>query len=479
MRLPIVIRNIGLTLILNAIMMFISFLISVFNNESSALPLLYSTFIALLFGIFPLVFVPESNYISSREGLLIVVFGWIINCLIGSLPYILWGGEFSFINAWFESVSGYTTTGSSILSDVEALPYGLLFWRSATHWIGGIGIILFSLLILPDSRNARMVLLNIEISEIAKSNFRYRSHEVLRILAFVYLGLTLLETILLSVFGMSVFDAINHSFATIATGGFSTKNLSVSHFNSVAIEVIIMVFMLLSGLHFGLIYATIMRQKYNLFTSTIVRWFIAIIFFGIVAITAKLYLTDYGTVWKSLRYASFQVISLATTTGFATTDTAHWNPFAIIILIYFTLQCACVGSTSGGLKFDRVYIFARSVAKQLRLIKHPDAIIVVKTDGKSISEQTENNTLTFIVLYMVIILISSIIVTAQNVDILTAFSGAVTTIGNVGPGFAQVSSLGNFGGLPALSKFIYTIDMLLGRLEIFGLISLFFIRSKH
>lgn len=477
MRLPIVIRQIGLVLVINSLFLFISFLISLFNHETSTFALLYGTLITLLFGLFPLVFVPQSNWLSTLEGMSIVVFGWVATCLTGTLPYIIWGGEFTFVNAWFESVSGFTTTGSSILKDVEALPSGLLFWRSATHWIGGVGVIVFALLILPPSSTTQLVLLNTEISGLAKQNFMSRSKQIVRILVIVYLGLTVTEIILLSIFGMSVFDAINHSFATVATGGFSTKNLSIAAYDSLAIEVIIMAFMLLSGIHFGLIYATFTGKKENVFRSPVVKYYVLIIVVGIAMVTAKLFYSDYGDWGSSLRYAAFQVISVGTTTGFATTDTASWPVFTILVLIYFTIQCACVGSTSGGLKFDRVFIFFKSLGSHIRKIQHPRAVIITRIGNKVVTENMEHQTSLFILLYLTILFIVTLALTALNIDLITAFSASATTIGNVGPGFGGVSSLGNFGNLPDAGKLVLSFNMLFGRLEIMSILSLFFIKS--
>jgi len=477
MRTEIVIRYVGSVLIFNAIFLFVSFLIAIFLSETTDIPLLYSTLISLVFGVFPLIFVPKTHYLTILEGITIVVFGWIAASLIGSLPYIMWGGEFSVINAWFESVSGFTTTGSTILTHIEDLPKSLLFWRSSTHWIGGIGVILFAILILPESNTARLILLNTEMSKLAKSNFKYRAKEILKILLYVYLGLTLLETVLLSLTGMSLFDAINHSFATIATGGFSTKDMSIASFNSLSVEIIIMIFMVFSGIHFGLIFNTIRGSKNNIFNSTIVRAFLIFLLAGIIIVSVKLFLAGTYSWWESVRYASFQVISLGSTTGFATANTLTWPGFTKLILIYFTIQCAMVGSTSGGLKFDRIWIFFKSIAKQIKMIQHPQAVVSLKIDGKPIGENVERHTMVFIILYLFIIFTTTTLLSFLDVDIMTAFSSAAATIGNVGPGFGGVSSLGNYSNLPDLGKFILTISMFLGRLEIFGIISLLFIKS--
>ncbi len=477
MRIEVVLRYIGIVLLFDTIFLFISFLLSLCLSESTKIPFLYSSLVALFFGLLPLIYVPPTDYISKFEGTTIIVFGWITSCLVGSLPYILWGREFSIINSWFESVSGFTTTGSSIIKDIETLPRSLIFWRSSTHWIGGIGIILFALLILPTSNTSKWMLLKTEMSSLAKSNFKYRAKEIFRILLYLYLGLTVLETVLLHLAGMTFFDAINHSFATIATGGFSTKNLSIASFNNLGIEIIIMVFMVLAGIHFGLIFNTILGRKNNIFRSPVIRTYLMVLFIGVIFVSLKLFLTGTYTWWESVRYSAFQVISLGTTTGFATADTGSWPGFVQLILIYFTIQCATAGSTSGGLKFDRVFLFFKAMLKNIKLLQHPQALVVLKIGDQSIDENIESHTMVFIILYLFIIFITTVILSTLDINIITAFSSSAATLGNVGPGFGDVSSLGNYSELPGLGKFVLTINMLLGRLEIFSIVSLLFIRS--
>jgi trk system potassium uptake protein TrkH len=471
MRREYVIKYLGYVLLFNAIFLFISCLISVSAGESSTLPLFFSAMICLIFGLFPMIFVEPIPELSFNEGISISVIGWLINCIVGMLPYIMWGGEFTLANAWFESVSGFTTTGSSILNDVESLPRGLLFWRSSTHWIGGIGVIMFVLLILPTSQNARFQLLYTEMSDLSKTNFGFRAKRTIYVIAIVYIGLTVMETLLLTIAGMDFFDAVNHSFATVATGGFSTRNLSIASYNNLMIEVIIIVFMILSGIHFGLLFNTLAGEKQNLFTSKVVRAYLLFLFTGTVLVTFKLYFDGYFPFGESLRAAAFQVVSLGTTTGFATKDTAHWPAFTQLILIYFMIQCAMAGSTSGGLKFDRMFIFFKSIRKQFVLIRHPNALITLKVNNQTLSEQMEGKVMDFILLYILTFFITTLLLTLLNVDLFTAFSASVATIGNVGPGFGQVGSMGNFAGLPDAGKFILTINMLMGRLEILSIIA--------
>lgn len=479
MRKEVIIKFVGYVLLFNAAFLLLAAGISIFHYETSAIPLLFSGLICTIFGLFPFIFVEEHDEISFSEGLFIVVGGWIVTCIMGMLPYLMWGGEFTLINAWFESVSGFTTTGSSILNNIEALPKGLLFWRSATHWIGGVGIIMFVLLILPHSTSTRLTLLNAEMSELSKYNFRYKARKIIHVLVIVYVGLTLVQTIALTLAGMSLFDAINHSFATIATGGFSTKNTSVAHFDSALIDGIIMLFMVLSGIHFGLLYGTFTLRSENIFKSPVVRAFILILLLGVALVSSKLYLSGIYGFWDSLRYGAFQVISLGTTTGFANADSNFWPSFTHIILIYFTIQCAMVGSTSGGLKFDRIYLFFKALQKQLKLLQHPKAVIVIKINNRPVGEHLETLTMVFIVLYFFTLFITTLVLTFLDVDLYTAFSASIATIGNVGPGFGEVSSLSNFSSIPDAGKFVLSINMILGRLEIFNIIALLMVRRAN
>ncbi len=353
----------------------------------------------------------------------------------------------------------------------------LLFWRSATHWLGGIGVVMLTLVILPNIGHARFILLRTEMSDIAESNFRFQTKRVLKILAIVYLGLTIMEIILLRIFGMNLFDAVTHSFATIATGGFSPKNTSISYYNNLAVEIIIMVFMVLSGIHFGLLFSTALRHKRNILNSGIVKYYIIGMVAGVLIVSMTLWGNVFNDFWNSLRYAAFQVISLGTTTGFATIETKFWPGAAQLILIFFTLQCACAGSTSGGIKVDRIVIFFKSVAYNMKKIRHPRGVFTLKFEGHQVDDEIIRNTVIFIVLYLMIVFFSAVSLTTLGVDNMTAFSASAATMGNVGPGFGDVSSMGNYHDLPQAGKWILSLNMLLGRLEIYGFLYLFWIRK--
>jgi trk system potassium uptake protein TrkH len=473
MRLYVVIRYVAFAILLNSLFMAISTLISVYYSDSSFMPLLYSTLVTALFGFFPLIFIPPTSHISNKEGLSIVVLSWLLSCLVGTIPYILWGGVFTFTNAWFESVSGFTTTGSSILLDIEALPFGLLFWRSATHWIGGIGIIIFVLSVLPFLGEAEVVLFRSEVSTVVKRNFYYRARGAIHILAGVYVGLTILETLSLFLAGMNLFDALTHSFATIATGGFSPKNNSIAYYNSPLVETIIIVFMVLSGIHFGLLFSAASGNIKNLLKSTIVKYYVFALTIGVLISTVNIHDIQYHRWSDSLRFAAFQIVSIGTSTGFATTDTSVWPPLSQLLLIFFALQCACSGSTSGGIKVDRIVILWKSFIRHIKKLMHPNAVITVRLENGSLKEGLVSNIILYILIYMLIVLFSTFLLSALNVDILSSFSGTVATMGNVGPGLGSVGSTGNFSHIPEAGKWILTMTMLLGRLEIYAIFIFF------
>jgi trk system potassium uptake protein TrkH len=389
----------------------------------------------------------------------------------------MWGGEFTLANAWFESVSGFTTTGASILKDIEALPRGLLFWRVSSCWIGGVGVVMFALVILPSIGKSKMMLSNVELSSLAKDNFNYRTQTVVRIVLSIYIGLTLVTIVALKLSGMCWFDALCHAMSACSTCGFSTKNLSVGHFNSPVIEIVLMVAMLIAGMHFGLIYATIMRKQNNIFRSEITRTYLGMFVLSALFIAISLRFADiYPTITSSLRHAAFQTASLMTTTGFATADCNTWTPFAILILLFCSLVCGCAGSTSGGLKIDRLVLAVKMLKNKLQIQQHPNAIRRIKVDGYVQDQDMLNSVMVYIVAFMLLILAGTFINTLFGLDLMTGFSASLACASNVGPGFGEVGTMYNYSQMPAIVKISMSMMMLFGRLEIFGLIQLFFIR---
>lgn len=446
--------------------------------DSAYTPLVMSSLLTLLMGCFPLIFVPRTDRISQKEAYCIVVGAWVVASIVGMFPYLMWGGEFTPINAWFESVSGFTTTGASILNDIEALPRGLLFWRMSTSWIGGIGVVMFALVILPSIGKSKMMLSHFELSSLAKDNFNlYRTPTVVRIILSVYIGLTIVSTLILKLCGMNWFDALCHAMSACGTCGFSTKNLSIGWFNSPLIEMVLVVIMAIAGIHFGLIFATLTRKKNNIFRSEITRAYFSVIAVSSLLIGISIWAADvYPSLWTSLRSALFHTVSLITTTGFATADCNTWTSFAMLILIFCSIVCACAGSTSGGLKMDRLWLAIKMLRNRLRSQQHPNAIIRTKVDGIPQDKEMLNGVMVYIVAYMLLILAGAFINTMLGADIITGFSSSIACVSNVGPGFGEVGTMDNYSFMPAVMKFNLTALMLFGRLEIFGLIQLFFIR---
>ena len=479
MRIHVVIRYIGMVLQFIAAFMLLSAVVSLLNDHDSAFyPLLLSSFLTALLGLFPLIFVEKAGDIKIKEGYAIVVGSWLLACIVGMFPYLIWGGEFTGINAWFESVSGFTTTGSSILNDIEFLPRGMLFWRSASAWIGGVGVVMFALVILPSMGRSRHMLSNVEISTIAKDNFHYRSRVIIRILTMVYVGLTVITTISLKFAGMNWFDAVTQAMSACATCGFSTKNLSVGFWDSPIIELILIIAMTLSAIHFGILYATMTGRRNNIFRSEVVRTFIGMMAIIAVVISFSL-LADgiYETWGEALRHSAFQVVSVTTTSGFATADTNTWTPLAVMLLIFLSVVCGCAGSTSGGMKVDRMLIAAKVIRNRMKVQLHPNAVMRLKVDGAVQDDGVLSLVMTFIVAYIMATLLGTIIYTMFGLDIITSLTASIACLSNVGPGFGEVGSMSNFADLPALLKFNSTVLMLVGRLEIFGFIQLLFIRS--
>ncbi len=478
MRFHIVIRYIGVVMLIFASFMLLSAGIAWLSGpDSSYYPLLLSALLTALLGLFPMIFVGRSEQINSKEGYCIVVGSWLVACIVGMFPYLMWGGEFSLVNAWFESVSGLTTTGASILTDIEVLPRGLMFWRMSSAWVGGIGVVMFALLILPSIGRSKKMLSNVELSAVSHDDYHYRTQRIVQILLFVYVGLTISSTLLLKFAGMNWFDALTHAMSASSTCGFSTKNLSIAYFNSPLIETVLICTMIIAGTHFGLIYATLIGNRNNIWRSEVTRTYFAFLAGGTLLIALSLWAAEiYPTFFTSLRYALFQFVALTTTSGFATADTNLWTSFSIILLIFASIVCACAGSTSGGVKMNRLILAFKMLLARLKRQQHPNAIIRVRIDGVLQEDEVVHTAMIFIVTYFMLILVGSLINTLFGADLLTGFTSAVACVGNVGPGFGEVGSMNNFASQPAVLKFTSTVLMLFGRLEIFGLVQLFFIK---
>ncbi|MBE6231292.1 MAG: TrkH family potassium uptake protein [Bacteroidales bacterium] len=461
--------NVGKALLVSALFMFLSIVVSVINGFDSAFsPLLISFMVTLIVGAFPFIFVRKAQPLSLRDGYLTIVLSWLLSFIFGMLPYVLWGGEFTLVNAWFESVSGYTTTGATILNDVEVLPDSLLFWRSSTHYIGGLGVVVFLLLVMPDASPYRLKLTNMELSSLSKEGYRYKSTKVVWVITRVYVGLTLLSFIALWAGGMSFFDALNHSFSIVSTGGFSTRNLSIAYYDSVLIDVIVMVFMAVSAMHFGLIYSMFATRSFKPLNNTVVKYyFSSMIVLSIVSAIGLMRAGGYDSWGNAFLDASFNVVSYMSTTGFANCDNSHWPWIISFILIFASLQCGCSGSTAGGIKADRLVISMKAIVNEVKHRLHPSSVSHVRLGGQLLTEKTVTDVMMYVVIYMLVILVSIACVMLCGVDVSDAVSGVIASVGSVGPGVAELGSLCNYSSQPAAAKLIWSFDMFLGRLEIY------------
>ncbi|HIZ88285.1 MAG TPA: TrkH family potassium uptake protein [Candidatus Coprenecus pullistercoris] len=480
MNIKLIARYIGIALLFNAMFMFISLGVSVADGfDSSFSPLLLSALVTAMVGCFPLIFVRGKDDINLREGFAITIFSWILSCLFGMLPYVLWGGEFSLSNAWFESVSGYTTTGATILNDVEALPKGLLFWRSSTHFIGGMGVMVFMLLVLPSMSMFRMRISKIEISSISKNNYRYRSKETVRVIAITYVGITVITTVALFLSGMSLFDSVNHAMSIVSTGGFSTKNLSIMHYDSLAIEIVCIVTMYVSTLHFGMVYAFFVKRSTALLRSPVFKYFVAFCLIMSVLIGLDLKVNGQADTYaEAMRLAFFQFSSIISSTGFATADTSVWPLLSIFLLLFAMYHGGCSGSTCGGIKADRMWIFYKVLKNNIFKQLHPNAVIPVKVGDVSIDPSVTRSAVLYIVAFTLIFVVGAMLVGITGPTFEESVSASMTALGNVGPGFGSCGSLGNFSQFTPFAKFVMSVEMLLGRLEIYTLLMLFFIFKK-
>ncbi len=465
--------NVGKALLVNALFMMLSIIVSISDGlDEGFAPLVVSFLITSIVGAFPLIFVRQNLENSVKDGYITIVIAWMMSFIVGMLPYVLYGGEFTLVNAWFESVSGYTTTGSTILTDIEALPRSLLFWRSSTHFIGGLGVVVFLLLIIPDANSFKLRLSDLEISALSQHGYRYRRTNVPRIMLSVYVGLTLLETLLLMAAGMSFFDAVNHSFSTMATGGFSTKNSSIMHFESPVIDIIIIVFMILASLHFGVIYAMLTKRSFAPMKNSVTRYYLKVILVLSLFITLILMLQGgYTSFGKALLDSVFQVASFISTTGFGNADNALWPILANIFLLYASLHCGCSGSTTGGIKADRMLIIFKDLGNEFKRRLHPSSIVRTKVDDHTVNNDQISAVFLYAVAYVFILFISFMAVLMSGVEISDAFSGTLASLGNVGPGTGGLGTMGNYASQPAFAKIIYTAAMFIGRLEIFPILA--------
>ncbi len=473
-----VFRTMGALLLLEALFMAISMGVSLWYNEADSDVFLVSTIITLLAGFIG-IFIGRraESRMGEREGYFIVAMVWVVFSLFGMLPYYLSGQVPSFTDAWFETMSGFTTTGATIIPDLDSITHGLLFWRSLTQWIGGMGIIVLSIAILPIFGLNGMQLYAAEVTGLTYEKLSPRISDTAKLMWTTYIVLTAIEILALWLCGMELFDAICHSFSTIATGGFSTKNESLAFYDSAAIHYIVTFFMFMSGVNFVLLIYLLRGKTRNIIKDEELRWYtIAVILFTLI-ITIGLYVSRTG--WtltqmeRSFRDSIFTVISSMTSTGYTISDYMNWPLVAWVIIFFLMLTGACAGSTAGGIKWVRLsIIFKNGVAEFKRRI-HPNAIIPVKLNEKVVPQQTINNIMAFMIFYVFIIVITVVVFCACGVNFDEAIGSAVSAMGNVGISIGQFGPAGTYESFPDVAKWMMSLVMLIGRLEIFTVLLLF------
>lgn len=472
----ITIRFIGFMLIGLFVLMMLSAMIAYldYRDDGSLFALLISSGVTLVAGLGSVLLTNPQKSIDLKAGFFIVTGCWVAACSFGAIPFLLYGHEFNLVNALFESVSGFTTTGASILNDIEAVPKGLLFWRIATAWIGGIGVVSLVSILISTRNDRHSQLAGLELSSIAKEYYRGRRRQFIYRILTVYVGLTLASTYGLHLAGMTWFDASTHAMSACSTCGFSTKNISVAAFNSPVIEAILCVSMLLAAINFSLIFSTFWPSgpnRKNLFNTKIVRVFLVAVLLGIGCLTAELLISkSYPTFGEAFRVASFQMCSITTTTGFATADTNVWPAFCKAILLVGSLVCGCSGSTSGGIKIDRLWVALKGTSEMFKSLTNPHKYGYLRMDGTTKTEEEVTSVFSFIMLYLLIVVVGMLVYTLSGMDFLTGMSASIACMGNVGPGFGVVGSMGNFSSLSDFMKIFSVILMLLGRLEIYPIL---------
>ena len=470
MNIKLILKLLGRILLVESVALLLPLVVALLYREAP-MPFVWSILITLAVGL-SLSYIPTKTEFFLLEGFVSVGLIWLMTGVVGALPFYFSGYFPSFVDCFFESCSGFTTTGATILTNIEALPYGILFWRAFTHWLGGMGVLVLATAIVPSLGVRPHYLTQAETPGPVFSKLVPKQSQTSKILYTIYFAMTAAEVILLKLAGLPLYDALIHSFSTAGTGGFSNRNLSVGAYGSPLIEVIIAVFALLFSVNFALYFLVINRHIKEALKSDELRFFLGVVAGATALITINL-VPYYGSILESLRYSFFQVASIISTTGFSTTDFALWPQFSQCILILLMFCGACAGSTGGGLKCSRVLLLWRSIRRDLHHITHPRSVEVVKLEGKVVPESTIHSAMVFVGLYVFIVLIATLIISLDNQSFAVSFSSALTCVSNVGPGLEVVGPMGNFSAFSHLSKITMSLCMIIGRLEIFPILVIF------
>lgn len=469
----IVLKVIGNLLMLESALMIPSLVISLYTNQSDKLAFLLTIIITALIGLLLSGIKSHNNRINAKEGLSIVSLGWIAISLLGALPLFLSGSTPTYIDALFEIVSGFTTTGATVIPNVEILPMGILFWRSLTHWIGGMGILVFTLSLLPALGIGGFQIFKAESPGPIAGKIAPRLKDTAKILYVTYFTITIIQIILLKLGNMTWFESFVYTFGSVGTGGFSTKNASIAAYDSTYIHIVIACFMLLSGVNFSLYYSLYKRKVKDIFKDEELKLYLIIVFIAVTSIAINLYRTFYDSINLAFRDAFFQVSSIMTTTGYSTADFDIWPTFSKGILLLLMFIGGCAGSTAGGMKVIRILVVLKLIKREILKIFHPRAVIPIKINGKILPNETIAGINSFSGLYLLLFVVSTLLVSLEGVDLESAISSVAATLGNIGPGLGFVGPTRTFDEYSQITKAFFSILMLLGRLELFTVIALF------
>ncbi|TJX15420.1 TrkH family potassium uptake protein [Tissierella creatinini] len=473
----IVLKVLGIILLIESFLMVPSYIISVFTKGNDASAFLFTILLTALIGVVLASRKKVHHRIIARDGFAIVTLGWIFASILGALPLYLAGNTTTYIDALFEIVSGFTTTGSTILANVEILPRGTLFWRSFTHWIGGMGILVFTLALLPSFGIQGFQIFKAESPGPVAGKIAPRIKDTAKILYVTYIIITLIQVILLLMGGMNLFDSFVFTFGTVGTGGFAPYNSSVGAYPSTYIHLVIGTFMILSGVNFSLYYMGYRGKIRDVFKDEELRLYLIIIVLAVLAIALNLFFTNYDSMGLALRDAYFQVSSIMTTTGYATVDFDLWPSFSKGILLLLMFTGASAGSTAGGMKVIRILVMLKMIKREVGKSFHPRAMMPIKVNGRIMQNETVSGIVSFMALYLFIFVVSSLLIMLEGVNIESAIASVAATLGNIGPGLDFAGPTRNFVYYSQPAKFLFTILMLLGRLELFTVISLIAPRS--
>ncbi len=472
MNLKMLIRLLSVILLVEAGLMIFPMITCLIYGESPV-SFLLTMGILIVLGIPGICIRPDNTRIYAKDGFVCVAASWILMSAFGALPFVFSGSIPNYIDAFFETVSGFTTTGATVLSEVESLGRGILFWRSFTHWVGGMGVLVFVLAVIPTDNSRSMNLMKAEVPGPTKGKLVPKMRQTARILYGIYIFLTALQTVLLCCTGMPFYDSLVNSFAVAGTGGFSVLNNSIAGYNNPAAEWVMTVFMVLCGINFNMYYFILIRRFSEVFKSEELRTYL-LVYLGSVAVIALNILKVTATTGKAIRDAAFQAASIISTTGFSTLDyDTLWPSLAKGVLILLTITGACAGSTAGGLKMSRVLIIIKSSLREIKQVVKPKSVNTVRLDGEAVPESTARGAVNYFALYMMIIVFTTLALSVDGFNFETNLTATLTCINNVGPGFGAVGPAGNFGGFSFLSKILLSLNMLLGRLEIMPLLILF------